>query len=530
MHSLRSSVVRARPAATLAVLTTSLSCIALAPLARADDEVVARLHADTGVYSFAEYLPPGYDTEPDDVFHPLVVFLHGAGETAPADASAERVINRASVHGPFEMLKNGDRTFADEGVIVLAPVASGWWNDAALRDFLAYVVAHYRVDWRRVYITGISMGGGGTFTVGNRHRARVAAYVPICPAGNATGAAYVDSAVWGFHSRGDGTVSVDSTWAMLDRVADARAGRDVPAPRMTYPNDSGDHTALFDPATASFSWVTGRVASGSAPLRGTIYPDGSHNSWTRTYHDPAVWTWMFDQERPLPDGLPGETVFVDALHPNVELTGAWERRDDVDGYFFWDFAVAESAAGVRARFPLRPNGAGKYEVYLRHVSVPGAGEATVTIAHAEGEDAMSVDFASDGGRFVSLGRFPFDGDGSLTIAGESGALVADAVAFVYREPLEMPDAGMPASDAGAHPPGDAGTQRSDAGALGPQIEDASLPSGPDAGAGPAGHISGSCACRATAPSSRPTGGLALLVLAAVGGLLRRARRSKAVER
>jgi dienelactone hydrolase len=468
--------------------------VAPTSVARADDETVARLIADTGTsYSYAEYTPPGYDTEGDDVFHPVVIFLHGQGELSPAASGAEVVIEETGANGPLRLIRTGDERFAEAGVIVLAPLGQtedGWWNDGKLRSFLAYAMARYRVDWRRVYVTGISMGGGGTFMVGNVHGARAAAYVPICPAGEANGTSYVDVPVWGFHSVDDGRVGIASTWTSFDRIADARAGRDVAGPSASYPRDGADHTAIFDVAAGTFGWVDGRDGTGGSPLRATIYPDDSHDSWSRSYADGAVWDWVFAQRRPIPDGLPEETLFVDALHPGVTLSGSWARADDRAGYFFWDLATATAGEGTEAVFPLRVSEDGMHEIYLRHVAVPGATMASIVIAHAEGEETVVVDLAADGGAFASLAEVPLRADGSATLTlrgadGATGTLVADAVAIVRRGPLSPEDAGVIAPDGGSMPGTDGGVA-ADAGVR----LDASVD------AGSSGSLTGSCGCRA----------------------------------
>jgi poly(3-hydroxybutyrate) depolymerase len=499
----------------------------------ADDTIVARLAADTGLpYSYGEYLPPGYDAEPDDAFHPLVVFMHGTGERAPFAADADTIIRQSTVHGPLSQIAHGERRFADAGAVVIAPNCSnedGWWDDGKLHTFFAYLVSHYRIDWRRVYVTGISMGGGGTFIVGNRHGPRAAAYIPICPAGEANGAPYAETPVWGFHAVADGTVNIGSTWNSFDRIADARAGRDVDGPSASYPADGADHTAIFDQATGTFTWVAGRDGSGSSPLRATIYPDGSHNSWTRSYDDPAVWTWLFAQQRAIPDGLPEDTIFVDSIHPGVTLAGDWSRHDDTAGYFFWDLATATAGDGVEAIFPLRAREDGRHEIFLRHAAVAGATRAEVVIAHDAGEERIEVDLSMSGGAFASLGTFPLRASGAATLtlhgaSGATGTLVADAVAIVRRGPLDVVDAGMPEGDASV-PMGDAGP-RTD-GAVPPGdggVRDAGV-SRSDAGAGSDGLV-GSCACSASAPSPLPLSGCLALAGVALVAARRRHRRGE----
>lgn len=497
-------------------------CFPLVSVARADGEIVARLSADTGTsYSYAEYTPPGYDGEADDVFHPLVIFLHGQGELSSPDADAGTVISQTGAHGPLKLIRNGSERFADEGAIVLAPVGlntEGWWNDGRLHTFLAYAMASYRVDWRRVYVTGISMGGGGTFMVGNAHGARVAAYAPICPAGEANGTSYVDVPIWGFHAVDDGRVGISSTWTSFDRIADARAGRDVAGPADSYPRDGADHTAIFDVAAGTFSWVSGRDGSGGSPVRATIYPDNSHDSWTRTYDDPAVWDWLFAQERAIPDGLPEATRFVDALHPGVTLSGEWTRADDRAGFFFWDLATATAAAGTEAIFPLTADEDGVHEIYVRHVAVPGATMASIDIVHADGEETVAIDLSTGGGAFVSLGTFPLHADGTATLTlrgagGATGTIVADAIAIVRRGALEPDDAGVVVPDAGAMPGTDGGGSVTDGGVR----RDAAA----GADAGTSGALTGSCGCRAGARSSTWP---ALGLLALLGVTLVRRRR------
>lgn len=178
---------------------------------------------------------------------PLMLFLHGAGERG-------NDLQLVKKHGPPKIVeKQKDFPF-----IVVSPQCpeGRWWNDDldVLINLLDEIEARYDVDRDRVYLTGLSMGGYGTWALGSRYPDRFAAIVPICGGGTlpmAFGLANVP--VWAFHGGKDQTVPAEESQQMVELI-----------------NKRGGNAKL------------------------TIYPDAGHDSWTETYDNPELYDWLLE--------------------------------------------------------------------------------------------------------------------------------------------------------------------------------------------------------------------------------------------
>lgn len=193
------------------------------------------------------YLPAGYRAARGPRW-PLVVFLHGKGESGHDLALVER-------HGPPKLIAAG-RTFP---FILAAPQcpAGQWWNYGALDLFVGELMRRHRVDPDRVYLTGLSMGGFATWAMAQLNPARYAAIAPICGGGEVKFAAALrDTPIWTFHGG-------------RDRVIPVRRTREL---------------------------VMAVKAAGGSP-RFTLYPQANHDSWTRPYAGQALYTWLLAQRR-----------------------------------------------------------------------------------------------------------------------------------------------------------------------------------------------------------------------------------------
>src|SRR5690606_31154255 len=112
---------------------------------------------------------------------------------------------------------------------------------------------HYKSDQSRLYITGLSMGGGGTWLYARDYPHKPAAIVPICGAATASQTDKLATIpTWAFHNAGDPTVSVQLT----------------------------------------YDWINGIKAAGGHP-RMTIYPSAGHDAWSAAYNNGEMWDWMF---------------------------------------------------------------------------------------------------------------------------------------------------------------------------------------------------------------------------------------------
>lgn len=183
---------------------------------------------------------------------PLLLFLHGAGERGDELA-------RVEVHGPPKLVAT---TPALWGCVLVAPQCPDgeWWSTESLLALIEEVRATERIDARRVYVTGLSMGGFGTFELVATRPDLFAAALPICGGLRAERepaiAAAKDLPMRVFHGADDTVVPPESSVRLVERLR--AVGADVEL---------------------------------------TLYPGVAHDSWTQTYADPAVLAWLFEQRR-----------------------------------------------------------------------------------------------------------------------------------------------------------------------------------------------------------------------------------------
>lgn len=193
------------------------------------------------------YLPRDYQAAGGRRW-PLALFLHGRGEQGTDLELVKR-------HGLPRLLESRH----DFPAIVVSPqcLPGEWWSPPALHALLDEIEAHHAVDPDRVYVTGLSMGGFGTWALAIDRPDRFAAIAPICGGGEPIGAwRLVNLPVWAFHGDADEIV----------------------------------------PLRRSEEMIAALRRHGGAP-RFTVYPGVAHDSWTRTYDNPALYEWLFAQRR-----------------------------------------------------------------------------------------------------------------------------------------------------------------------------------------------------------------------------------------
>ena len=200
----------------------------------------------TAKYHYLLSLPAGY--EDSDRRWPLMLFLHGSGESGESLA-------KVKANGPPKLIAGNERAFP---CIVVSPQSPGrGWNPDYLAALLDDICATYRVDPDRVYLTGLSMGGYGTWMLAATHPDRFAAIVPICGGGNPADADKLKGLpIWAFHGADDKTVKLENSEKMVDALK--AVGSDV---------------------------------------KFTVYPGVGHDSWTETYANPELYDWLFAQKR-----------------------------------------------------------------------------------------------------------------------------------------------------------------------------------------------------------------------------------------
>lgn len=193
------------------------------------------------------YLPPGSDDSPEQ--WPLLLFLHGSGERGTD-------LNLVKLHGPPKMITEG-RDFPFIVVSPQCPIGE-WWSVDVLNALLDEVIEKYRVDETRIYVTGLSMGGYGTWRFAQAYPERIAAIVPISGGGDTSTVERIRNIpTWVFHGAKDTSVELVESTDMVN--------------------------ALY--------------AVGS-DVRFTVYPDAEHvETWEKAYAEEALWNWLAQQSK-----------------------------------------------------------------------------------------------------------------------------------------------------------------------------------------------------------------------------------------
>ena len=193
------------------------------------------------------YLPKGYDTDISKRF-PLIFFLHGAYERG----NDIDLVRTAALPAVLPKMENFQ-------FVVVAPQCSDnkSWDVEILNELLNNIEKKYRVDKKRIYLTGVSMGGYGTWHFAAKHTERFAAIAPVCGGGNPFKAqAMVNLPVWMFHGAKDKVVPPEKSQEMYDVLKDAGGNPKI-----------------------------------------TIYPDADHDSWTLTYNNPELYKWFLSHQK-----------------------------------------------------------------------------------------------------------------------------------------------------------------------------------------------------------------------------------------
>lgn len=178
---------------------------------------------------------------------PLMLFLHGAGESGTNLAKVKAL-------GPPKIVESKP---GFPFILVSPQSPRDGWNPDTLNALLDDVLHNYRVDKDRVYLTGASMGGSGTWRLAAAHPEKFAAIVPVCGRGDPADARNLARLpIWVFQGAKDPVVRIGSAQAMVEAI---------------------------------------KTAGGNVKF--TIYPEAGHDAWTETYDNPELYQWLLEQKR-----------------------------------------------------------------------------------------------------------------------------------------------------------------------------------------------------------------------------------------
>jgi predicted peptidase len=213
---------------------------------------------------------------------PLIVFLHGSGERGSAMEDLERL----KAEGLPRLIAEQPGFDALTGrFVVLSPQCPSWyWKSQfdALDALLDHIQATHAIDPKRIYLTGLSMGGFGAWHYGLERPHSFAALVPI-----AGGYEYYVETVYVGAGQSEIKLTIDPS--PPESLCDLK---DVPVWVFHGGMDVGiPHEQTADVLVDALQACGGNV-------RHTLYPGVGHDAWTETYHDPALYTWLLAQQRP----------------------------------------------------------------------------------------------------------------------------------------------------------------------------------------------------------------------------------------
>ena len=191
-----------------------------------------------GTLSYLIHLPRGYEKSRDPF--PLLFFLHGVAQKG--DGSLEQ-LKRVAEYGPFRTMRDGEW---DESLplIVVGPQSTGiqpWWRGEEVRAVLAHLMATYRIDPDRRYLSGISMGGRGVWWLGKNFSNEFAAMVPVSGwAGDVSRSCEVfrGMGVWAFHGARDPLIGLSAGQKPVAALEACSPALD-PGPKLTVFEDAG---------------------------------------------------------------------------------------------------------------------------------------------------------------------------------------------------------------------------------------------------------------------------------------------------
>jgi predicted peptidase len=212
---------------------------------KAGTQVEKQFTSEKYKINYLLYLPEDYGKV--DKQWPVILFLHGAGE------SGNNELSKVKMHGPPKFCEAKKLPF-----IVVSPQSPGMgWQVEGLNLLLDDILAKFKCDRDRVYLTGLSMGGSGTWKFAAEHPERFAAIAPMASGPDPKLAGLLkDLPVWTFYGAKDNAAGLKRLEDMVQAL---------------------------------------KKAGGNVKL--TVYPDAGHDCWTVSYDNPELYTWLLEHKR-----------------------------------------------------------------------------------------------------------------------------------------------------------------------------------------------------------------------------------------
>ncbi len=247
-----------------------------------DDSDLAILPEDTGgilkafplgstsaYYGHYAYTPSGYTA--DGPKYPVIIFLHGWNSNL-GNEPLENVL----LSGPPRLIRTGQWQPKYPFIVISPQLTTSYWAPNQTHRFIEYLLRTYQINTNRIYLTGLSLGGGGCwYYVGEIEDNYAAAIVPI----SASGAEYlIDNLrkvpIWAFHGARDTTVEAYQNFGSVPLVQTINLTNPIIEARVTvYPNLGHD------------AWTT------------TYNGDGRYHNQLYDKYDVDLYDWMLTYKK-----------------------------------------------------------------------------------------------------------------------------------------------------------------------------------------------------------------------------------------
>lgn len=231
--------------------TSIILCLLLFQACAAQSQLIADEKETVSVENLQYFLyyPKEYEEEKNDKF-PLLLFLHGGGE-------AGGTLEDLKTNGPPKLLAEGK----EFPFLILAPQnphKRKWWNTRAVMQLLDTIIESNRVDIDRIYLTGLSRGGGAAWELAVQYPDKFAAMAVVCGMTPVPYAGWINKnmPIWVFHGTEDKSIPISESENMVNKLEEM--GYDV---------------------------------------RFTKYEGVGHNSWVQAYNTEELYNWFMEQKR-----------------------------------------------------------------------------------------------------------------------------------------------------------------------------------------------------------------------------------------
>ena len=243
------------------------------------DAITAHREESSGL-PYLLYKPPAFV---QSSVWPLILFLHGAGESGD---DPWELLSEGATGCPLVEIQGGRANdVLSTSFVIVAPQTDRGWSAEMLQTFMAAITTgsakgqdDLRIDAKRMYATGVSMGGYGAWEAGTL--GLFAAIAPVCGAGTVEPSALGDTPVWAFHGANDIVVPVQASDQMVEALRMERFGK-------------GEERRNAE--TGNVVKYT-RYKDAPAPTGWESYL--GHASWKDAYRGPELFEWMLQQSKP----------------------------------------------------------------------------------------------------------------------------------------------------------------------------------------------------------------------------------------